>query len=332
MIARKELDMKKAFWVLVVPLITGLVWAGIGGAPAAAQGYPTKAVQLIVPWPAGGRTDINARMFASYAPKYLGQPMPVINKAGGGSVIGGAYVAKAAPDGYTLLAITPGTSIFPPLFKKSPYGPYDFDAIGQIGSSTMVIASNLSKPWKNVQELMKYAREHPGEVTYACVGLKAPQLGFLRWADKAGLKFKHVPVENDAQAVEAGLGGHVDVIMTSSVATIISQVKASKLIPLMVFSEKRDKGLASTPTARELGIDVVASPFTGIAGPKGLEKPVLAKLRQVFKQVMEDKEFVATLTKAGEDFDPKIGDDFLAVWKNDFEGYSQIAKKMGFIR
>lgn len=324
--------MKKSFWTLVALLTAGLVSGGISVGPAAAQGYPTQAVQLIVPWPAGGRTDINARMFANYAPKYLGQPMPVINKAGGGSVIGGAYVAKAAPDGYTLLAITPGTSVFPPLFKKSPYGPYDFDPIGQIGSSTMVIASNTSKPWKNLQELMKYAKDRPGEVTYACVGLKAPQLGFLRWADKAGLKFKHVPVENDAQAVEAGLGGHVDVIMTSSVATIISQVKAQKLTPLMVFSEKRDKALAETPTARELGIDVVASPFTGIAGPKGLEKPVLAKLRQVFKQVMEDKEFVETLKKAGEDFDPKIGDDFLAVWKNEFEGYSQIAKKMGFIK
>jgi len=329
---RKELGMKKAFWVLMMSLIGGLIGAGICVEPAAAQGYPTKAVQLIVPWPAGGRTDINARMFAIYAPKYLGQPMPVVNKAGGGSVIGGAYVAKAAPDGYTLLAITPGTSIFPPLFKKSPYGPYDFDAIGQIGSSTMAIASNPSKPWKNVQDLMKYAKKHPGEVTYACVGLKAPQLGFLRWADKAGLKFKHVPVENDAKAVEAGLGGHVDVIMTSSVATIISQVKGNKLIPLMVFSEKRDQGLASTPTARELGYDVVASPFTGIAGPKGVEKPVLAKLRQVFKQVMEDKEFIETLKKAGENFNPKIGDDFLAVWKNDFEGYSQIAKKMGFIQ
>ena len=303
-----------------------------GEAQAAPSDYPTKAVQLIVPWPPGGRTDLNARMFANVAPKYFGQPMVVINKAGGGSVIGGASVAKATPDGYTLLAITPGTSIFPPLFKKAPYGPYDFDPIGQIGSSTMAIASNPQKPWKNVHELMRYAKEHPGEVTYACVALKAPHLGFLRWADKAGIKFKHVPVENDAQAVEAGLGGHVDVIMTSSVATIISQVKANKLIPLMVFGEKRDAAFSNTPMARELGIDVVASPFTGIAGPKGLDKAVLGKLRQVFKQVVEDKEFLTMMKKAGEDIDPKIGEDFLAVWKNDFEGYSEIAKKMGFIK
>jgi len=326
--------MKKRIIVLFVLLLGGgLCLVGPQGkAQAASSEYPTKAVQLVVPWPAGGRTDINARMFANIAPKYLGQPMAVINKAGGASVIGGAHVAKAAPDGYTLLAITPGTNIFPPIFTKVPYGPYDFDPIGQIGSSTMAIASNPQKPWKNVQQLIDYAKKHSGEVTYACVALKAPQLGFLRWADKAGLKFKHVPVENDAQAVESALGGHVDVAMTSSVATILSQVKANKMIALMVFSEKREALLPHTPTARELGIDVVASPFTGVAGPKGMEKAVLGKLQRVFKQVVEDKEFLAIMEKAGENVDPKIGDDFLAVWKNDFEGYSEIARKMGFIK
>jgi len=99
-----------------------------------------------------------------------------------------------------------------------------------------------------------------------------------------------------------------------------------------VFSEKREALLPHTPTARELGIDVVASPFTGVAGPKGMEKAVLGKLQRVFKQVVEDKEFLAIMEKAGENVDPKIGDDFLAVWKNDFEGYSEIARKMGFIK
>lgn len=324
--------MKKILFVFLFFSLGGFCFHELPGETLAASDYPTKAVQLIVPWPPGGRTDINARMFANIAPRYLGQPMVVINKAGGASVIGGAYVAKAAPDGYTLLTITPGTNIFPPIFKKSPYGPYDFDPIGQIGSSTMAIASNPNKPWKNVQELMRYAQKHPGEVTYACVALKAPQLGFLRWADKAGLKFKHVPVENDAQAVEAALGGHVDVAMTSSVATILSHARAQKMIPLMVFSEKREALLPDTPTAREMGIDVVASPFTGIAGPKGLDKAVLTKLRHIFKQVVEDKEFLAAMKKAGENVDPKMGEDFLAVWKNDFEGYSEIVRKMGFVK
>ncbi len=329
--------MKKGFSRLFVLLLSlGMVFVGGQQGKAEAQGaateYPTKPVQIVVPWPAGGRTDINARMFASIAPKYLGQPVVVINKAGGGSVIGGNYVAKAKPDGYTLLAITPGTNVFPPIFKKSPYGPFDFAPIGQIGSSTMAIASSPNKPWKDVQELVEYARSHPGEVTYACVALKAPQLGFLRWADKAGLKFRHVPVGNDAQAVEAALGEHVDLAMTSSVATIISHVNAKKLFALLVFSEKRDASLSDTPTARELGYDVVASPFTGLAGPKGLDEAVLEKLRTVFKQVMEDKDFLTLMKKIGESVDPKNGEEFAAVWKNDFEGYSEVVKKMGFVK
>jgi tripartite-type tricarboxylate transporter receptor subunit TctC len=291
--------------------------------------YPTKPIQIIVPWGAGGRTDINARMFASVAPKYLGQPVVVVNKAGGGSVIGGKYVADADPDGYTLLAITPGTNVFPVIFKQAPYDTFDFDPIGQIGSSTMAIASKADRPWSNVQKLISYAKSHPGEVTYACVALKAPQLGFLRWADRAGLEFKHVPVGNDAEAVEAALGGHVDIAMTSSVATIISHVNANNLNALMVFAEKRDKNLPNTPTAVEIGYDVVASPFTGIAGPKGLPPEVLQKLRTVFKQVIEDADFIKVMKRIGESLDPKFGDDFYAVWKNDKEGYSEIVEKMG---
>ena len=321
--------MKRLSLVLLILLAAaGFVLAE--GTPEEAAGeYPSKPVQLIVPWGAGGRTDINARMFASVAPKYLGQPVVVVNKAGGASVIGGEYVAKAQPDGYTLLAITPGTNVFPVIFGQAPYDSLDFDAIGQIGSSTMAIASKPDRPFSNVGQLISYARSHPGKVTYACVALKAPQLGFLWWADKAGLEFKHVPVGNDAEAVEAALGGHVDIAMTSSVATIISHVNAKNLNALMVFSEKRDAGLPNTPTAVELGYDVVASPFTGIAGPKGLPPEVLNKLRTVFRQVIEDKDFIAVMKQVGESLDPKFGDDFYAVWKSDKEGYGAIVEKMG---
>ena len=326
--------MKKLFTILLILVVSAgfLAAEGAQEAAAGAEEYPNKPIQIIVPWGAGGRTDINARMFASVAPKYLGQPVVVINKAGGGSVIGGEYVAKAKPDGYTLLAITPGTNVFPVIFKKAPYGTFDFVPIGQIGSSTMAIASNPDRPWKNVQELIDYARAHPGQATYACVALKAPQLGFLRWADKAGLEFKHVPVGNDAEAVEVALGGHVDIAMTSSVATIISHAKAGKLNALMVFSEERDGNLPDTPTAIESGYPVVASPFTGIAGPKGLPQPVLDKLRSVFKQVINDPDFLKVMKRIGESIYPKFGDDFLDVWKNDFEGYSEIVKKMGMLQ
>jgi len=323
--------MKRLIACLLVLAVAIPVFAGgtTESAESEAAAYPTKPIELIVPWGAGGRTDINARMFATIAPEYLGQPVVVVNRAGGGSVIGGQYVAEAKPDGYTLLAATPGTIIFPVVFDRAPYDTFDFTPIGQIGSSTMAIASNPSKPWNNIEELVAYAEANPGEVTYACNSLTAPQLGFLRWADAAGLEFTHVPVGNDAEAVEAALGGHVDLAMTSSVATISSHVSAGNLNALMVFAEKRDAALPDVPTATELGWPVVASPFTGIAGPDGMPEEVTEKLRTVFMQVMEDPDFQALLNRIGESYDPKDAEGFGEVWENDYEGNLAIIEKMG---
>ena len=255
--------------------------------------------------------------------------MVPVNKEGGASMIGGDFVAKATPDGYTLLAITPGTNILPPLFRDAPYGPFDFDPIGQIGSSTMVMACKPDRPWKNITELVAYAKSNPDKVTYSCVSLNAPQLGLLMWADKAGIQLKHVPVNADGQAVEQVLGNHVDIAMSSSIAPLFSHVNTGALSALMVFSEARDKQLPNVPTARELGYDVVVSPFTGIAGPKGMPKEVLEKLRTVFKQVTEDPEFAKVIQNSGENFDPKYGEDFSKIWKTSYDGYSEIVKKMG---
>lgn len=294
-----------------------------------AEEYPSKPIQIIVPWGAGGRTDINARMFASVAPKYLGQPVTVINMAGGGSTIGGDFVANAEPDGYTLLAITPGTNVFPVVFDRAPYDTFDFEPIGQIGSSTMTFASRPDRPWSNIEELVEYARANPGEVTYSCVALNAPQLGFLRWADAAGLEFTHVPVGNDGEAVESALGGHVDLAMTSSVATITSHVSAGNLVALMVFSEERDPALPDVPTAVELGYDVVASPFTGIAAPKGIPDNVKATLTEAFQNVMNDEDFQRVMGRIGESMNPKNAEEFRAVWQNDIDGYNRIVERMG---
>ncbi len=326
----------KKFLLLCAISLLAVSFAFAGGAaedaadPAAtAAEYPSRPIQIIVPWGAGGRTDINARMFASVAPKYLGQPVTVINMAGGGSVIGGNHVANAEPDGYTLIAITPGTNVLPVVFERAPYDTFDFEPIGQIGSSTMAIASHPDKPWSNVEELIEYARANPGEVTYASVPLNAPQLGFLRWANAAGLEFTHVPVGNDGEAVESALGGHVDLAMTSSVATITSHVNAGNLVPLMVFSDERDENLPDTPTATETGYPVVASPFTGIAAPRGVPEEVIAVLTEAFQNVMQDEDFLTVMGRIGESVNPRDREQFRAIWQNDIDGYTDIVERMG---
>ncbi|MCK9287678.1 MAG: tripartite tricarboxylate transporter substrate binding protein [Sphaerochaetaceae bacterium] len=325
--------MKKILVLFVVLFMTaGLFAQGAAEAQTKTLDYPTKTIELIVPWGAGGRTDINARFFAAVAPKYLGQPMVVVNKAGGGSVIGGQYVAAAKPDGYTLIAMTPGTNVFPVLLGQAPYDTFDFIPLGQIGSGTMVIASNPKRPYQNVQELVAYAKANPGKVTYACVTLSGPQMGFLRWAEAAGITFSHVPVGNDNEAVEAALGGHVDIAMTSSIATILSHVNTGALNALLTFNEVRDPALPDMPTAVENGWNVIASPFTGIAGPKGMSDELVTFLRDVFMKVVEDPEFVDMVKKAGESYIPKNGEDFHKVWVNDYEGNKGIIERMGLLK
>ena len=293
-----------------------------------AEAYPTKAIELIVPWPAGGRTDINARLWASVAPDYLGQPVVVVNKAGGGSVIGGQYVANADPDGYTLLAVTPGTNAFPVIFGNAPYEETDFTAIGQIGRSVPAIVSNPDKPWSTTEELVEYAKEHPGEVSYGCVSLKAQQLGFLRWAREVGAEFRFVPVGNDAEAVEGALGGQIDVGVTSSIATITSHVSSGDLNALMVFSKERNDNLPDTPTATELGYDVVFGPYTGIAGPPGLPQEITQKLREVHQKVVVDEKFQKIMNRAGEEINPAGGEEFRQTWVDTVEGYTEVVEEM----
>ena len=322
--------MKKVTVALVLLVLFGFPCFAAGARQQrSAEDYPSRPIQLVVPWPAGGRTDINGRLFATAVSRHLEQPMVVINMEGGASMIGGDFVARATPDGYTLIVMTPGTNILPPLFRGAPYGPFDFDAIGQIGSSTIVIASRPDSPWRNIQELITYARNNPGTITYTSLSLTAPQMSLLMWADRAGIQLRHVPVNNDAQAVEAVLGGHVDIAVSSSVAPIFSHVNTGALNALMVFSETRDSLLPNVPTALELGYDVVVSPFTGIAGPRGMPPRVLETLRSAFQQVMEDPEFAQMIINSGENFDPRPGDEFFEIWRTSYEGFLEIVQRMG---
>jgi tripartite-type tricarboxylate transporter receptor subunit TctC len=286
--------------------------------PLLAVAYPAKPVELIVPWPAGGRTDLIGRLFAAAAGKHLGQQMVVVNKPGGGGATGTVGVANAAPDGHTLLVATIGGNVMRPLSASVPYRYDSFAPVGQITASTIVLAANASRPWKTLRDLADAAKKGGPPPTYGCPFGVVPHLSVVAVASHAGVDLRHVPQQGDGPSITATLGGHQDMLIASP-AVVLPHIKTGALRALATFGTERDPFLPDVPTAREQGFPVVATPWTGIAAPKGTPPEVLAKLRQVFEAVMVDPEFAAGMEKLGERIVPVVGEPFAAQWKRDHE-------------
>jgi tripartite-type tricarboxylate transporter receptor subunit TctC len=296
-------------------------------APTLAVAYPARTVELIVPWPSGGRTDLIARLFAAAAPKHLGQPMVVVNKPGGGGATGTAGVMNAPADGHTLLVATIGGNVMRPLSTSVPYRHDSFAPVGQITASTMILAANASRPWKTLRDLVEDARKAAAPPTYGCPYGVVPHLAVVAVAGRAGVALKHVPQQGDGPSVTATLGGHQDMLIASP-AVVLPHVKAGTLRALATFGAARDPYLPDVPTATEQGFPVVATPWTGIAAPKGTPPEVLARLRQVFEAVLKDPEFVAGMEKLGERIVPVVGDAFAEQWKRDHEQWEEPSKAL----
>lgn len=264
---------------------------------AFAQDYPVKPITLIVPWPAGGSTDISMRAIAEVAAKHLGQPLVIDNRAGGGGTVGPATMAATAkPDGYTISQI-PITVFRLPLMQKTTWDPTkDFSYIVHLTGYTFGVTSNAESQFKTWQDVVGFAKQNPGKVTYATPGAGTSlHVGMEQIASQAGIKLTHVPFKGGAETNAAVLGGHTTLQADSSGWKPL--VEAGKLRLLMIWTSDRSKNYPSTPTLKELGYPfVLDSPF-GIAGPKGLDPKVVAKLHDAFKKAIDDPSVQETLAK-----------------------------------
>jgi tripartite-type tricarboxylate transporter receptor subunit TctC len=295
--------------------------------PALTAAYPDKPVELIVPWPAGGRTDLIGRLFAASAGKHLGQPVVVVNKPGGGGATGTVGVMNATADGHTLLMATIGGNVMRPLSTSVPYRYDSFAPVGQITASTIVLAANAGRPWKNLRDLVEEAKKAAAPPTYGCPFGVVPHLTVVAVAGRAGVALKHVPQQGDGPSITATLGGHQDMLIASP-AVVLPHIKAGTLRALATFGTARDPFLPDVATATEQGFPVVATPWTGIAAPKSTPPHVLAKLRQVFEAVLKDPEFAAGMEKLGERILPVVGEAFAAQWKRDHEQWEEPSKAL----
>lgn len=252
-----------------------------------AQDYPTKPITLVVPFPAGGATDQLMRALGDAASKHLGQPIIVDNRAGGGGAIGpGTMAISAKPDGYTIAQI-PIPVYRLPLMQKTSWSYEDFSYIIHLTGYTFMLVAGSQTNFKKWQDVVDYAKANPGKVTYGTSGTGGtPHLGTEMIAEKAGIRLVHVPFKGQAEADVALLGGHVMMIVggTSNKA----HVDAGKANFLNIWTAARAKAAPDVPTLQELGYPYVIDSSFGIAGPKGMDPRIVAKLHDAFKKAMDE--------------------------------------------
>jgi tripartite-type tricarboxylate transporter receptor subunit TctC len=262
---------------------------------AQAQSFPTKPVTLIVPWPAGGSTDIYFRKLGEVTARHLGQPLVIENKPGGSGMNGPATMAKTArPDGYTIsqLAIS---AFRVPHMQKVDWDPIsDFTYIIGLAGYTFGVVVRADSPFKTFNDLLTYARANPGKLSYATPGTGTSlHLAMEEVAAKAGVQFLHIPFKGYADGAIALMGGHVMVQVDST--GWAKQVDSGAQRLLATLGDKRTRWGA--PTVKELGVDTVSNSPFGLVGPKGMPREVVKVLHDAFKKSLDDPEYLKVLAQ-----------------------------------
>jgi tripartite-type tricarboxylate transporter receptor subunit TctC len=280
----------------------GLALAGMAPGMSMAAEFPERPLRLVVPFPAGGPTDIVARPLAHLLSSELGQPVIVDNRGGAGGSIAADHVAKSAPDGYTMLMGTVGTqAINATLYKSLPYDPMkDFTPLGMTASAPVALVVHADSPYKTVADLIAAAKKNPGKLAFGSAGSGTPgHLTGEMFAKAADVKFLHVPYRGSAPAVSDLLGQQI-VLMFDPVQSILPHVASGKLRALAVSSPERSSVLPQTPTVAESGFPKFeAEAWWAVFAPAGLPDDVTNKLRTKVEKVVHSDEFREKLGNLG---------------------------------
>jgi tripartite-type tricarboxylate transporter receptor subunit TctC len=258
--------------------------------PTYAAEFPTKEVQIIIPWAAGGATDLIFRALAATTGKYLGKAVIVVNRPGGAGAVGYTEAAQAKPDGYTLVsAITPLTIL--PHQVKTAYTYKHFEPIINVVSDPGMFLVRSDAPWKSLKEFLDYAKKNPEMITVGNSGAGGGvHLIALAFEKAAGVKFNHIPFSGGGPSVTAILGGHINAVSVSPPEGI-EHVKAGKLKIIALFAEKRFEMFPDVPIVKEQGVNFVMGQWRGLVASKGTPPDIIKKLHDAFKKGMDDPVF-----------------------------------------
>ncbi len=321
---RKSMDLR------LTSALVGLLFASAALAQGAAN-YPTKPVKLIVPFAPGGFTDVTARILGQKLTAALGQNFIIENKAGAGSTIGTDFVAKSAPDGYTLVMVSSTHVISPWLYKNMPYDPIkSFTPVGKLVDSAYVLLINPKVPANTVQEFIKLAKAAPDTIHYASSGNGSAQhlMGGL-FVNLTGAPLKHVPYRGSAGATTDLVSGVVQSSF-AGVPNALSQVPQGRLKALAVTTAKRIPQLPDVPTLQEAGVaGYDASVWLALLAPAGTPRDIVLKLNTEIAKLMASPETAKALSDAGVEVAPSSPEAMGSYMVQELERWGKVVKDTG---
>jgi tripartite-type tricarboxylate transporter receptor subunit TctC len=300
-------------------------------AHAAAQGYPSKPVHVIISFTAGSATDIVGRVVSAKLAEYWGQPVVPENRAGAGGSIGSALVAKAAPDGYTLLINSNAHSVNPAIYAKLPYDTArDFVDIVPLSMAPNVLVVPVASPHKSLMDLVSHARAKPGSINFGHAGLgSGTHLNTEKLIAAADIKVTQVPFKGTPEVVQALFSNSVDCYW-APISAGMAHIKSGKLRALAVSSAKRSPALPEVPTTGEAGVKGADAPlWFGVWGPAGVPADIVGKINTDVRKALADpgvKEKLANLGNDAMDLSPQ---EFARFVRSEIEDYQRVVRAAG---
>ena len=308
-------------------VVAAIVW----GAPAAlAQAYPAKPIRLVVGFTPSGGVDINARLLGPKITEYLGQQVIIENRPGAGTNIANEYVAKSAPDGYTLLVNTAALAINLSLYKKVPYEARDFAPVSILSMSPNILVVHTSVPVKNVKEFIALAKSRPGQLNYSSSGSGTTQhLSGELFNLRTGIKMVHIPYRGTAPSLTALISGEVG-LSFANIPAISAHVKAGRLRPLANLGPKRSDQLPEVPTMKEAGVPgVEVVVWYGIFAPAATPRDVVAKLADTIGRAARAPDMKQRLEDLGAEPVGNTPEEFSKLFREEVTRWAEVVKVSG---
>jgi tripartite-type tricarboxylate transporter receptor subunit TctC len=315
----------------LAPFFAILAATTSGQVQAQGVGYPNKPVKIVVPYPAGGTSDLLARQVSARLAQEWSQPVIVENRPGAGANIGAQAVAVAAPDGYTLLLASSTHAVNASLFKKLPYDPVkDLAPISLLASTSLVVVSHPSVPAKNIRELISYARANPDKLSYSSAGSGSPgHLAAELFKSMAGINLLHVPYKGAAPAITDLVAGQVQLSFALGVSAL-PYVKDGRLRALAVTPSQRLSVLPDVPTLAESGLaNYEVTSWNGLMGPAGMPAAIVQKIHDSVVRIMKDPQIRRSLADQGTFATTNTPAEFDTFFKSEIVKWAKVVKDSG---